>query len=153
MLPAEDGTAATFRRGFVRLNAEATGTVVEVACGADACRKFYDAPKRDTRRSYEAATMIRLVLRGAAGGLGPRKPSSGHAASAALGPASTQLHAWLVKQRVDALPKSPMGDTLIHWYAPTRYATDLTEIDGGQPAIDHDAAERAIRPQLSLPSP
>jgi len=59
-------------------------------------------------------------------------------------PQLAELKAWLDAQRVDVLPKSPLGGAveycLSNWTALTRYATD------GELAIDNNAAENAIRP-------
>ena len=55
-----------------------------------------------------------------------------------------QLRSWLDDQRVEVLPKSPMGQAigyaLSNWQALTRYTQD------GDLSIDNNVSERALRP-------
>jgi transposase len=128
----------------------ATGAVVEVACWAHARRRFYDARKSDARRSHEALAMIRLLYEVERDARDHQAPARATLRQQRSVPLLTQLHAWLIEQRLEALPKSPMGQAigyaLNHWDALTRYATTAADADGGRLAIDNNAAERAIRP-------
>lgn len=59
-------------------------------------------------------------------------------------PRLDQIKAWLQKEQIAVLPKSPIGQAigyaLNHWTALTRY------VDDGDLHIDNNAAENAIRP-------
>ena len=64
-------------------------------------------------------------------------------------PVLEDIRRWLDTECDATLPKSPMGQAIAyarnHWVALTRYATDPGP-DAGRLAIDHNVAERAIRP-------
>ncbi len=120
------------------------GDVIEVACWAHARRKIHDARLSDPARALHALGMIRLLydIEKQAKELDVDERAGLRQREAV--PILNELHAWLIDQREQVLPKSPLGQAiqyaLNHWDALVRYTSD------GNLAIDNNAAERAIRP-------
>jgi hypothetical protein len=131
----------------------ATKRLMEVGCWAHARRKFYEAQTTDPERGLYVLGVIRQLY---------HVEKQADALIAARGltreagwwlrlqlrheqatPLLTILCQWLVKQREQVLPKSPIGEAigyaLNHWAALVRYTTQ------GYLAIDNNAAERALR--------
>ena len=117
--------------------------VTEVACWAHARRKFIEAQKTEPALSAEAIARIRALYEverhakelPAAERLALRQAESA--------PLALSLGAWLEQLRVQALPKSPLGQAvgyaLNQWQALNVYLTD------GDLRIDNNAAENALR--------
>jgi transposase len=119
--------------------------IIEVACNAHARRKFYEARGSDDLRAHEALAYYRQLyeLERAA-----TRTELDDAARLRLRqdmavPILEQFHAWLVAQRDQVLPKSPMaeaiGYALNNWTALVRYT------EAGFLAIDNNVAEREMK--------
>jgi len=118
------------------------GKVIEVGCWAHARRKFFEAGPTDARRSLAVLTWIRQLY-----AIEKTAKEMDDASRAALrqaqaAPILKQLHEYLLAQRDQVLPQSPMGEAITYalnqWNALIRYTTD------GCLAIDNNMAERAI---------
>jgi transposase len=59
-------------------------------------------------------------------------------------PLLAALKAWLDSLAVTALPKSPLGEAVT--YARNQWAALNVYVTDGRPAIDNNAAERAVKP-------
>ena len=120
------------------------GNIIEVACWAHCRRRYYDARNSDPSRAHHALAMIRLLyeVEREAKELDAKQRQQLRVARSQ--PLLEQFRGWMIEQRDDVLPKSPIGTaisyTLDNWDALVRYTTD------GDLAIDNNAAERAIRP-------
>jgi transposase len=124
--------------------ADGAPSPTEVGCWAHARRKFVDGQDSDPLRAHTAVAMIRLLYDveaearelDAAARLALRREKSV--------PRLEQIKTWLEAQRVEVLPKSPMGQAIAYclsnWAALMRYASD------GDLSIDNNAAENALRP-------
>jgi transposase len=131
----------------------ATGRIVEVGCWAHARRKFYEAQATDPGRASYVLGVIRQLYQ-------VEQQADAQVAERHLGrddgwwlrlrlrqeqalPLLTRLCQWLHGQRVQVLPKSPIGEAIgyacHHWAALERYTTQ------GYLPIDNNAAERALR--------
>ena len=125
----------------------ATGQVLHVACWAHARRRFVEAQGSAPEEAEQALKYIRklykvekaLADRFAAGDDAGRQQCR----SAQTAAVWEEFHAWLVAQRVSALPKSPLGEAvgyaLSHWEALLRYT------DQGYLGIDNNLSERTLR--------
>jgi transposase len=125
----------------------ATGKVIHVACNAHARRRFVEAQASASQEAEEALKYIRRLYKV------ERELSDRCAAdddsgrqqyrSAQTAEVRDTFHAWLVAQRLRALPKSPLGDAvgyaLSNWVALMRYT------EQGYLAIDNNLSERALR--------
>ena len=126
------------------------GAIVEVACNAHARRKFHDARTSDAARAHQAlayyAQLYELERRAKDNQLDDDARRRLRQELAV--PILDRFHAWLERQRADVLPKSPMGEALgyalNHWTALCRYT------EAGFLAIDNNAAEREIRPDVLI---
>jgi hypothetical protein len=125
----------------------ADGEVVHAACNAHARRRFVEAQASAPDESEEALTYIRKLYK-VERELGERFAADNDAGrqqyrSVQTAAVRQQFHAWLMDQRVEALPKSPLGEAvgyaLSHWEALMRYT------EQGYLAIDNNLAERALR--------
>jgi transposase len=120
--------------------------IVEVACWAHARRKFYEAQSSDLMRATVMLAYAGLLyevereahqrgLRGEAR-LALRRQRSK--------PILEDVHTYLVSQRNEVLPKSPIGEAISYalgnWTALLRYCED------GDLEIDNNGAERSLRP-------
>jgi transposase len=117
----------------------------EVACWAHARRKHYEAQSSDLMRATVMLAYIRLLydvereareqqLKGEARRALRQKKSK---------PILEDIHAYLVREQPQVLPKSPEGEaiayTLSNWKALIRYGED------GDLEIDNTGAERSLR--------
>jgi hypothetical protein len=123
----------------------AAAPIIEVACNAHARRKFHEARGSDDLRAHQALAYYRQLYaleRGAAdaalddtGRLQMRRDFAV--------PLLDQFHTWLVEQRAQVLPKSPMaeaiGYALNNWTALIRYT------EAGFLEIDNNVAEREMK--------
>jgi transposase len=125
----------------------ATGGVVHVACNAHARRRFVEAQASAPTEAEEALKYIRKLYK-VERELGDRFAADDDVCrqqhrSAQTTAVREEFHAWLVAQRVKALPKSPLGEAisyaLSNWDALMRYT------EQGYLAIDNNLSERALR--------
>ena len=119
------------------------GKIVEVACWAHGRRKFFDAKVTDAARSTAALAYIARLYE-VEKEAQSMEPSERHVQRQARSrPLLEDFQSWLLKQRAEVLPKSPMGEAisyvLSNWKAFTRY------LDDPDLAIDNNLAERALR--------
>jgi transposase len=131
--------------GYDEIYKDAKRGVTEVACMAHARRKYFEAQSSDIMRSMVVLAYIHLLYDvereardgelGAAGRLALRQARSR--------PLLQDLKAYLERERLQVLPKSPiaqaMAYTLSNWDALVRYAED------GDLEIDNNGAERSLR--------
>jgi transposase len=124
---------------------DGVSAIIEVACNAHARRKFYDARTSDAMRSHQA-----LAYYGQLYELERRAKDNDFDDAARLRlrqelavPILEQFHTWLLQQRAEVVPKSPMGEAfgyaLNNWTALCRYT------EAGFLAIDNNAAEREMK--------
>jgi transposase len=117
----------------------------EVACNAHARRKFYEARGSDAVRSHQALAYYGQLyeIERQAKALGADDTLRWQMRQDLAVPLLEQFHTWLVAQRADVLPKSPMaeaiGYALNQWQALSRYT------EAGFLAIDNNAAEREMK--------
>jgi transposase len=121
----------------------AAARITEVACNAHARRKFYEARGTDALRSHQALAYYRQLyeLERAA-----KDFSDGQRLQMRQDfsvPILERFHQWLLTQRSEVLPKSPMaeaiGYALNNWEALRRY-TEAGFLD-----IDNNVAEREMK--------
>jgi len=136
-------------RGFLHADAYAgydtihARGAVEVGCWAHARRKFWDARSSDPARAHAAIEMIRrlyVIERE----IHARSPEEKKAARQERSkPILDEMKAWLDRERLVVLPKSPIGKAITYatnqWTALCRFADD------GRLEIDNNRAERALR--------
>jgi transposase len=121
----------------------AMARIFEVACHAHARRKFYEARKSDAVRAHWALGYYRQLyaLERAAQDLEPAQRLLMRQDFSA--PILDQFHVWLVAERQEVLPKSPMavaiGYALNNWEALRRYT------EAGFLQIDNNVAEREMK--------
>jgi transposase len=121
----------------------ATARIIGVACNAHARRKFYEARGSDALRSHQALAYYRQLYeleRQAKDFSDVQRLQMRQELSL---PILEQFHQWLLTQRPEALPKSPMGEAssyaLNNWEALRRYT------EAGFLAIDNNVAEREMK--------
>lgn len=121
----------------------AAARIIEVACNAHARRKFYEARGTDGLRSHQALAYYRQLYeleRQAKDFSDAQRLQMRQELSL---PILEQFHQWLLAQRPEVLPKSPMGEaiayTLNNWEALRRYT------EAGFLAIDNNVAEREMK--------
>jgi transposase len=119
--------------------------IYEVACNAHARRKFYEARDSDMLRSHQALAYYRQLyeLERQAQTLAFSESQRYQMRQDLAVPILNQLHTWLVGQRAEVLPKSPMaeaiGYALNNWAALRRYT------EAGFLSIDNNVAEREMK--------
>jgi hypothetical protein len=125
----------------------ATGEVIHVACNAHARRRFVEAQASAPDEAEEALRYIRKLYKAERelAGLFAADDDAGRqqyrvAQTAAV---REEFHAWLLGQRVRALPKSPLGEAV--GYALSNWAALMRYTEQGYLAIDNNLAERALR--------
>jgi transposase len=121
------------------------GHVIEAACMAHCRRYWWEARETDSRRAHESLGYIarlyeletqfeKALLKGDA----LRAARQQHAV-----PILVMFETWLLKERDNVLPKSPIGQaftyTLNQWQALCRYTED------GAVDIDNNLAERMVK--------
>jgi transposase len=121
----------------------AAARIIEVACNAHARRKFYEARSSDALHSHQALAYYRQLYeleRQAKDFSDEQRLQMRQELSL---PILEQFHQWLVTQRPEVLPKSPMGEAigyaLNNWEALRRYT------EAGFLAIDNNVAEREMK--------
>jgi transposase len=125
----------------------ATGEVVHVACWAHARRRFVEAQASSPAEADEALKYIRKLY-SVERELGERFAADNDAGRQQYRSAQTALvraefHAWLITQRVKALPKSPLGEAI--GYALSNWAALMRYTEQGYLSIDNNRSERALR--------
>jgi hypothetical protein len=119
--------------------------ILEVACNAHARRKFYEARGSDDVRAHEALAYYRQLyeLERAATRAGLDDDGRWRMRQDVSLSILNTFHAWLVAQRDQVLPKSPMaeaiGYALNNWTALVRYT------EAGFLSIDNNIAEREMK--------
>jgi transposase len=119
--------------------------IIEVACNAHARRKFYDARGSDLLRSHQALAYFGQLyeLERAATRIELDDDARLQMRRDLSLVILEQFHAWLVQERQQVLPKSPMaeaiGYALNNWQALCRYT------EAGFLSIDNNAAEREMK--------
>jgi len=161
---ARDGPAAFLRafQGFLQADAYSVydgiyagsgGGIVEVACWAHARNKFRDAQDTDPERALAAKAWIRKLydVEDEAKVEIARLKLAGPAAAAVFlrlrqeksVPLLTSLCQWLLVQKAQVLPKSPIAAALNYvlnqWEALKRYTSD------GDLHIDNNISERTLK--------
>ena len=121
----------------------AAARIIEVACNAHARRKFYEARGTDALRSHQALAYYRQLYeleRQAKDFSDVQRLQMRQELSL---PILEQFHQWLLAQRPEVLPKSPMGEAIAYalnnWEALRRYT------EAGFLAIDNNVAEREMK--------
>jgi transposase len=161
---ARDGPA-TFLKGFQGfLQADAyggydgiytgsKGTIIEVGCWAHARNKFKDADSTDPERVLAAKAWVRKLydVEDEAHAVSAAQQLTGAEAAAVRlrlrqeksVPLLISLRAWLVAQKEQVLPKSPIAAAINYvlnqWQALNRYTTD------GDLHIDNNISERTLK--------
>ena len=116
----------------------------EVGCWAHARRKFVEGEDVDPLRAHTAVAMVRLLydVEDEARGLDSEARLALRRQKSV--PRLEQIKTWFEAQKVEVLPKSPMGQAmdycLSNWAALLRYTSD------GDLSIDNNATENALRP-------
>jgi len=119
--------------------------ILEVACNAHARRKFHEARGSDDLRAHQALAYYAqlYVLERGASDAGLDDVGRWRMRQDLCVPILEQFHGWLVEQRAQVLPKSPMaeaiGYALNNWTALIRYT------EAGFLAIDNNVAEREMK--------
>lgn len=119
--------------------------IIEVACNAHARRKFYEARGSDDLRAHLALAYYAQLyeLERAATRAGLDDDGRWRMRQDLAVPILNTFHAWLVKERDQVLPKSPMaeaiGYALKNWTALVRYT------EAGFLSIDNNVAEREMK--------
>ncbi len=119
--------------------------IIEVACNAHARRKFHEARGSDDLRAHQALAYYGQLYTLERGARDAELDDTGrmHMRRDFSVPILDQFHAWLVEQRVQVLPKSPMaeaiGYALNNWTALKRYT------EAGFLEIDNNVAEREMK--------
>jgi transposase len=121
----------------------AAARIIEVACNAHARRKLYEARGTDVLRAHQALAYYRQLyeLERAAKDFSDAQRLQMRQDLAV--PILEQFRHWLLAQRPEVLPKSPMGEAtgyaLNNWAALVRYT------EAGFLAIDNNVAEREMK--------
>jgi transposase len=151
---ARDGPAAflTGFQGYLQADAYgaydgiytgSNGAIVEVACWAHARNKFADAQSSDPERVLVAKAWVRRLY-----DVEDEAKSLSSAERLRLRqersvPVLESFHQWLVVQKPQVLPKSPMATAINYvfnqWEALKRYTTD------GDLHIDNNVSERTLK--------
>jgi transposase len=119
--------------------------IIEVACNAHARRKFHEARDTDLVHAHQALAYYRQLyeLERAATAAGLDDTGRLQMRQDFEVPILDTFHRWLVDQRAQVLPKSPMaeaiGYALNNWTALIRYT------EAGFLAIDNNVAEREMK--------
>ena len=123
----------------------AAAPIIEVACNAHARRKFHEARGSDDLRTHQALAYYRQLYALERGAADAALDDSGRLQMRRdfAVPLLDQFHTWLVEQRAQVLPKSPLaeaiGYALNNWTALIRYT------EAGFLEIDNNVAEREMK--------
>jgi len=131
--------------GYDQLYQDRKRDVTEVACWAHARRKFYEAQSSDLMRSTILLAYICLLYDVEREARDRKLESEQRRAlrEAKARPILNDIKAYLEREQLLVLPKSPIGEAtayaLSNWQALTRYCED------GDLEIDNNGAERSLR--------
>ena len=139
--------------GYDGIYAGSDGGIIEVACWAHARNKFKDAEAADPERALAAKAWVRRLydVEDEAEAESARLDLAGAAAAAVrlrlrqekAAPLLTSLCQWLLAQKEQVLPKSPIAAAINYvlnqWQALNRYTTD------GGLDIDNNVSERTLK--------
>jgi len=121
----------------------AAARIIEVACNAHARRKFYESRGTDALRSHQALAYYRQLYELERQTKDFNDEQRLQMRQELSLPILEQFHQWLLTQRPEVLPKSPMGEAigyaLNNWEALRRYT------EAGFLAIDNNVAEREMK--------
>jgi transposase len=121
----------------------AAARIIEVACNAHARRKLYEARSTDALRSHQALAYYRQLYELERQAKDFSEVQRLQMRQELSLPILDQFHQWLLAQRPEVLPKSPMGEAigyaLNNWEALRRYT------EAGFLAIDNNVAEREMK--------
>jgi transposase len=121
----------------------AAARIIEVACNAHARRKFYEARGSDALRSHQALAYYRQLYELERQAKDFRDAQRLQMRQDLSVPILGQFHTWLVAQRPEVLPKSPMAEAL--GYARNNWAALVRYTEAGFLAIDNNVAEREMK--------
>ena len=137
-------------KGYVQADASsvyhalyALGDTTEVGCWSHARRRYFDAKASDKERALTAIGFIQKLyaIDEATASLPPPERTKERAARA--GPELTAFKAWLDKECLMVLPRSPIGEaityTLNQWVPLTRFVED------GRLRLDNNLSELELR--------
>ena len=117
--------------------------IVEVACNAHARRKFYEARSSDTVRAHQALAYYAQLYEIERQARDWEEPQRLLMRQDLAVPILEKFKAWLLAQRAEVLPKSPVaeaiGYALNNWTALIRYT------EAGFLSIDNNVAEREMK--------
>lgn len=120
--------------------------IIPVACMAHARRKFYEAQEKGSSKSKEALELfgklyaVEAEARDSGLNFTERKDLRTEKAK----PVLEELKAWLDKELLTALPKSPMGLSIA--YSLNRWSYLKEYVNDGRLEMDNNLIENAIRP-------
>jgi transposase len=121
----------------------AAAGIIEVACNAHARRKFYEARGSDALRSHQALAYYRQLYeleRQAKDFSDVRRLQMRQELSL---PILEHFHQWLLTQRPEVLPKSPMGEAIS--YALNNRDALRRYTEAGFLTIDNNVSEREMK--------
>jgi transposase len=117
--------------------------IVEVACNAHARRKFYEARTSDAGRAHQALAYYGQLYEIERRAKGADQAQRRQMRQDLAVPILAQFQAWLLAQRADVLPKSPLGEAI--QYALNQWTALLRYTEAGCLAIDNNVAEREMK--------
>ena len=121
----------------------AGGSVREVACWAHARRKFYDAQSSARTACNEVLEMIQELYAIEKGSQGLSSEERRCERLCKSIPILQKLKVWLDRQKLIALPKSPLGKAVT--YALNNWTALCIFTEAGDLTIDNNKSERAVR--------
>jgi transposase len=132
--------------GYDAFYKEPARGIVEVACWAHARRKFFEAQSSDLMRATVMLAYARLLydVESEAREQGLRGEDRLALRQEKSKPILDDIHKYLMSQRLDVLPKSPIGVAIS--YALSNWAALVRYSDDGDLEIDNNGAERSLRP-------
>jgi transposase len=131
--------------GYDKLYTDPGRDVTEVACWAHVRRKFYEAQSADMMRSMVILAYIQLLYEVEYDGRHANLDTSARKElrqTRSL-PILTDIKAYLERERLNVLPKSPIGQAIS--YALSNWAALVRYCDDGDLEIDNNGAERSLR--------
>ena len=130
--------------GYDELFRRSNGTVIEVGCWAHARRKFVEAEKTSPQLAAEAVTRIGQLYAVERAAKDLDATARAELRQQQAQPKLDALKQWLNREKVQALPKSPIAEAIN--YALNQWAALNVYVTNGNLAIDNNAAERMIKP-------
>jgi transposase len=117
--------------------------IVEVACNAHARRKFYEARSSDAVRAHQALAYYAQLYEIERQARDWEEPQRLQMRQDLAVPILGQFKTWLVAQRPDVLPKSPLGEAI--GYALNNWSALIRYTEAGFLSIDNNVAEREMK--------